>query len=156
MNRFSLKPAIATAFILFFCLNLYGQKKISRKDSVRQEKIKQGKMIFSQVVAPASAPETGFLLGSASALTFSTRPGDTLVKRSTIPLLAYLSVKGSYGAQSSAVLYFGSKIRWLNAIEFNHLVDNYWGVGYEVAVPLNRGRPRLNTRKTILTGILKF
>jgi len=96
-------------------------------------------MIFSQVFAPASAPETGFLLGSASAFTFSTHPGDTLIQRSVVPLIAYISVRGSYGAQSSAVFYFRNRIRWLNSIEFNHIVDNYWGVGYEAGYTVEQG-----------------
>jgi hypothetical protein len=135
-----LKPFLVSTLLFAFSLNLCAQKKISRRDSIRQEKINQGKMIFSQVVAPASAPETGFLIGSASALTFSTKPEDTLVQRSTISLIGYLSVKGSYGAQSNAVLYFKNKIRWLNSVEFNHIVDNYWGVGYIAGDTLEQGK----------------
>jgi hypothetical protein len=107
------------------------QKKLNKKDSIRNEKIRQGKLIFSEVVIPASAPETGFLLGSASAFTFSLDRADTTLQRSSVPLIAYVSVRGAVGFQSDANLLFKNKIRWLNSMEFNHIVDNYWGVGYE-------------------------
>jgi hypothetical protein len=139
LNQLLFKIFFAAGLLSIFLLPAYGQKKISKRDSIRQEKIRHGKMIFSQVVAPASAPETGFLLGSASAFTFSTHPKDTLVQRSVVPLIAYVSVRGSYGAQSSAVFYFKNKLRWLNSIEFNHIVDNYWGVGYEAGSTIEQG-----------------
>lgn len=110
---------------------LFSQNKISRKDSIRNEKIRQGKFLFSQVVLPASAPETGFLLGSASAFTFSLDKSDTALQRSSVPIIAYISVRGAVGFSSDANLLFKNKIRWLNSMEFNHINDNYWGVGYE-------------------------
>jgi hypothetical protein len=58
-------------------------------------------------------------------------PSDTALQRSSIPLIAYLSVRGAVGFQSDANLLFKNKIRWLNSMEFNHIVDNYWGVGFE-------------------------
>ncbi len=126
MRRFLL-----AALILAISATAHAQKKISRNDSIRNEKIRQGKLIFSQVVIPASAPETGFLLGSASAFTFSLNRADTMQQRSSVPFIAYASVRGAFGFQSDAVLLFKKKIRWLNSVEFNHIVDNYWGVGYE-------------------------
>jgi len=136
---FSFKFFLLFFLLVSFCSTGLAQKRSHRKDSIREEKIRQGKVIFSQVIAPASAPETGFLIGSASALTFSTAPKDSLVQRSAIPLIAYVSVRGSYGAQSNAVFYFKHKIRWLNSIEFNHLVDNYWGTGYDAGYTIEQG-----------------
>lgn len=141
MSRyFSLRFLLYSILLLVLSFSSFAQKKSHKRDSIREEKIRQGKAIFSEVVAPASAPETGFLIGSASALTFSTVPRDTNVQRSAIPLIAYVSVKGSYGAQSAAVLYFKNKIRWLNYAEFNHLVDNYWGTGYDSGYYIKQGR----------------
>lgn len=127
----SVRPLLLMALLFLICFQAQSQKKISRKDSIRNEKIRQGKLIFSEVVIPASAPETGFLLGSASAFTFSLDPSDTALQRSSVPLIAYVSVKGAVGFQSDANLLFKNKIRWLNSMQFNHIVDNYWGIGYE-------------------------
>src|SRR5688572_23359159 len=124
-------PFLLAALLFLISFQVYSQSKVSRKDSIRHEKIRQGKLIFSEVVIPASAPETGFLLGSASAFTFSLDPSDTALQRSSVPVIAYVSVRGAVGFQSDANLLFKKKIRWLNSIEFNHIVDNYWGVGYE-------------------------
>jgi hypothetical protein len=121
---------LATLF-LTVSIAVYGQAKLSRKDSIRNEKIRQGKLIFTEVIIPASAPETGLLLGSASAFTFSLDKNDTSLQRSSVPLIAYVSERGAVGFQSDANLLFKNKIRWLNSMEFNHIVDNYWGVGYE-------------------------
>lgn len=139
MKRYQLKRFILSACIILLSLSAVAQKKMSRRDSVREEKIKQGKLVFSQLVAPASAPETGFLLGSASAFTFTTNKKDTSVMRSTVPVIAYVSVKGSYGAQVASVLYFSNHWRWLNYAEFNHMVDNYWGTGYEAGSTREQG-----------------
>jgi hypothetical protein len=117
--------------IFTMSVTVHAQKKISRKDSIRNEKIRQGKFLFSEVVIPASAPETGLLIGSASAFTFSLDRNDTALQRSSVPLIAYVSVRGAFGFQSDANLLFKKKIRWLNSMEFNHIIDNYWGVGYE-------------------------
>src|SRR5688572_10028644 len=124
-------PFLLAALLFLISFQVYSQSKVSRKDSIRHEKIRQGKLIFSEVVIPASAPETGFLIGSASAFTFSLDRSDTSLQRSSVPLIAYVSVRGAVGFQSDANLLFKNKIRWLNSMEFNHIVDNYWGIGYE-------------------------
>lgn len=134
-----MKHLLLAVLIVTMGLPGFAQKKMSRRDSVRNEKIRQGKLIFSEVVIPASAPETGFLLGSASAFTFSLDPSDTLLQRSSIPVIAYISVKGAFGFSSDAVLLFKKKIRWLNSTEFNHIIDNYWGVGYEAGSTVEQG-----------------
>ncbi|MFZ2906622.1 MAG: hypothetical protein WAZ98_10510 [Cyclobacteriaceae bacterium] len=117
--------------LLFFSFQVFSQVKISRKDSIRSEKIRQGKFLFSQVLLPASAPETGFLLGSASAFTFTLDKSDSALQRSSVPIIAYVSVRGAVGFSSDGNLFFKKKIRWLNSIEFNHIIDNYWGVGFD-------------------------
>lgn len=104
--------------VLLFAVgtSAFAQKKISRKDSIRNEKIRQGKMVFSQAILPGSAPETGFLVGSVSAFTFTMDPSDTLLQRSSIPVVAYVSVRGAVGFLSEANILFKKKIRWLNSI----------------------------------------
>ena len=126
------------AFFFLLSVQTNAQKKISRKDSIRNEKIRQGKMVFSQVVLPGSAPETGFLAGSVSAFTFTMDPSDTSLQRSSVPVVAYVSVRGAVGFLSEANLLFKRKIRWLNSIRFNHVVDNYWGVGYDAGSSIDR------------------
>lgn len=126
-----MRRLLFATLIFTMSVTVHAQKKISRKDSIRNEKIRQGKFLFSEVVIPASAPETGLLIGSASAFTFSLDRNDTALQRSSVPLIAYVSVRGAFGFQSDANLLFKKKIRWLNSMEFNHIIDNYWGVGYE-------------------------
>ena len=132
-------PYLLLTLIFLLVINSFGQSKKSRKDSIRQEKISQGKLVFSQVGAPGYGPETGFLLGSASVFTFSTSPADTTVTRSTIPLVAFISITGSYGVKSYGVLEFKKKWRWMNNFEYTHMVDNYWGTGYEDGSSLEQG-----------------
>jgi hypothetical protein len=130
---------ILVAFALTLITSVHAQNKSSRKDSIRNEKIRQGKLLFSQVVIPASAPETGFLIGSVSAFTFSLDPTDSTLQRSSVPLIGYASVRGAFGLQIDAVLFFKKKIRVLNYLEFNHITDHYWGVGYEAGSTVKQG-----------------
>lgn len=135
-----MRRLLLATLILTLSVTIQAQNKSSRKDSLRNEKIRQGKLIFSAVVIPASAPETGFLLGSASAFTFSLDRTDSTLQRSSIPVIAYASVRGAFGFQSNAVLLFKKKIRWMNFMGFNHITDNYWGVGYEAGNTIKRGK----------------
>jgi hypothetical protein len=133
-----IRPPVLVALFFFICAQAYAQKKINRKDSIRNEKIRQGKMVFSQAILPGSAPETGFLVGSISAFTFTMDPSDTSLQRSSVPIVAYVSVRGAVGFLSEGNILFKKKIRWLNSIRFNHVVDNYWGVGYEAGSSIER------------------
>jgi hypothetical protein len=151
-DLFFVRRFFLAALFLTVSITLYGQAKLSRKDSIRNEKIRQGKLIFSEVVIPASAPETGFLLGSASAFTFSLDKRDTALQRSSVPLIAYVSVRGAVGFQSDANLLFKKKIRWLNSIEFNRIVDNYWGVGYEAESTVEQSEDSTQYTKIIFAG----
>lgn len=128
---------LATLFLIL-SIAVFGQNKISRKDSIRNEKIRHGKMVFSQVFLPGSAPETGFLVGSVSAFTFTMDRSDTSLQRSAVPIVAYVSVRGAVGFLSEGNLLYKRKIRWLNSIRFNHVVDNYWGVGYDAGSSMER------------------
>jgi hypothetical protein len=130
-----MRPLILTALFFIFSLHTYSQ---NRKDSIRSEKIRQGKMVFSQAILPGSAPETGFLVGSISAFTFTMDPSDTSLQRSSVPIVAYVSVRGAVGFLSEANVLFKRRIRLLNSIRFNHVVDNYWGVGYEAGSSIER------------------
>jgi outer membrane protein assembly factor BamA len=130
---------VGAMMLMGLCPAMSQHRKSTVRDSVRQAKIKQGKLLFSQVLLPASSPETGFLVGSASAFTFSTNRTDSTLQRSTVPVIAYASVRGSYGFQSNAVFNFRNGFRWLNYIEFNHLVDNYWGTGYAAGASVTQG-----------------
>lgn len=109
------------------------QQKLSRKEK-RAEKVAQGKFMAFPFAAPAYTPELGPTLVGAVMMSFKTKPGDSLIQRSSTPINIGVSTRGSYFFNSIISTYwFEDKMRIFGELRFRNTPDHYWGVGYENA-----------------------
>lgn len=132
-------------FILFLLMsigyNLFAQSdSLSKKENrkiKKQLKVEQGKPLLTPLAGPAYTPELGFTLAGGFMLSYKTNPKDSLIQRSSSPIM--------FGASSTGALFFSTivssywfedKLRIYADIWFKDMPDHYWGVGYENA--LNR------------------
>ncbi len=70
------------------------QAKPTRKQK-KEQRIKDGKMVISPYIAPAYSPELEFAISGGALVTFSTKPSDTLLTRSSVPVAFTVSSNGS-------------------------------------------------------------
>jgi hypothetical protein len=98
----------------------------------KQHKIEQGKPMILPLAGPAYTPELQFTLAGGIMVSFKTNPKDTLIQRSSSPIMLGVSSTGAY--------FFGTKItsfwkqdKWriYADINFKDMPDNYYGTGYD-------------------------
>ena len=123
--------------LLISCFRSYSQElskeeKKERKKAKRQEKIDQGKLMITPLAGPAYTPELEFTIAGGVMLSFKTNPKDSLIQRSSSPLMI--------GISSTGAVFFGTKLtsfwkqdKWriYADINFKDMPDNYFGVGYD-------------------------
>ena len=107
-------------------------EKKARKDSTKQEKVRQGKYLVSPLIVPAYTPELGGMIAVGALQSFKTNKSDSLIQRSSFPITAGYTTTG-------AVVFMGiltthwwqDKMRIYGDYWYKDMPDNYWGVGYE-------------------------
>lgn len=110
------------------------EQKKAKKDSIKQDKIDQGKFIMTPVAAPAYTPELGGLIAVGGLFTFKTNPLDTNIQRSSFPTTLGLSTTGAIVFQGKLTSYWmQDKLRIYSDLWYKNMPDNYWGVGYDKA-----------------------
>ena len=106
-------------------------KKALRK-AKKEQKIKEGKLMITPLAGPAYTPELEFTLAGGVMLSFKTNPTDSLIQRSSSPLML--------GVSSTGAVFFGTRFtsfwkqdtwRIYADINFKDMPDNYYGVGYD-------------------------
>ena len=121
-------------------------KKAVRK-AKREQKIKEGKLMVTPLAGPAYTPELEFTLAGGVMLSFKTNPSDSLIQRSSSPVML--------GVSSTGAIFFGTKFtsfwkqdtwRIYADINFKDMPDNYYGVGYDDG--LNTPRSDTTTKYT--------
>jgi hypothetical protein len=110
---------------------------LSRKEirkQKRQLKIEQGKPLLTPLAGPAYTPELEFTLAGGFLLSYKTNPRDSLIQRSSSPLMFGVSSTGAYFFSSIVSTYWlEDKLRIYGDIWFKNMPDHYWGAGYESA-----------------------
>jgi hypothetical protein len=122
------------------------KSSVSRKDSIRKQeevrkptrkeikaqRIQDGKMVMTPYIAPVYSPELEFAISGGALVTFSTKPGDTLLTRSSVPVAFTISSNGSMLLTSYWTTFFlSNKLLLTGIFQFRDLADHYYGVGYE-------------------------
>ena len=132
-----LLPGLTLAFILSG--NLWAQeaskeeKKAIRK-ARKQEKIESGKLMITPLAGPAYTPELGFTIAGGIMTSFKTNKSDTLIQRSSAPLMIGVSSTGAFFFQSKwTTFWLEDKLRIYIDANFKTMPDHYWGIGYEAA-----------------------
>jgi outer membrane protein assembly factor BamA len=137
------KKLLLTLFslCLFYCctFSLVAQelskdeKKAARK-ARKQEKINSGKLMITPLAGPAYTPELGFTIAGGIMTSFKTNVNDSLIQRSSAPIMLGVSSTGAYFVQTKwTTFWLQDKMRIYADINFKNMPDNYWGVGYDAA-----------------------
>ncbi len=144
------------------------QVPLSRKQK-KEQRIKEGKTVISPYIAPAYSPELEFAISGGALVTFSTKPSDTLLTRSSVPVAFTISSNGSKLLTSYWTTFFLSNDLLLTGIfQFRDLADHYFGVGYENGLNTDfpdsthykrrywqlYGKPMWKTSKTLYMGFI--
>lgn len=135
---------IFSFFLIIFNLSYAQDKNKEERKSIRkakrQEKIDKGKLMITPLAGPAYTPELGLTLAGGVMISFKTNPQDTLIQRSSSPIMAGITTTGAYfiGTKLST-FWFKDKLRIYADINFKDMPDNYWGVGYEEGYTTKKG-----------------
>jgi len=98
----------------------------------KQLKVEQGKILFTPLAGPAYTPELGFTVAGGFMLSYKTNPDDSLIQRSSSPIMFGVSSTGGVFASSIVSTYWlQDKLRIYADIWYKDMPDHYWGVGYE-------------------------
>lgn len=135
---------IFSFFLIIFNLSYAQDKNKEERKSIRKakrkEKIDKGKLMITPLAGPAYTPELGLTLAGGVMISFKTNPQDTLIQRSSSPIMAGITTTGAYfiGTKLST-FWFKDKLRIYADINFKDMPDNYWGVGYEEGYTTKKG-----------------
>nr|WP_321453286.1 BamA/TamA family outer membrane protein [uncultured Carboxylicivirga sp.] len=108
-------------------------------DSLRFAKIENKNFRIMPYVAPSYTPETEFLLTAGGLITFKTQKWNKLLNRSSIPFSFGYSSTGAITINIQNVIYFtDDKLRTIGEFIYKDMPDNYWGVGYDNGVDIEK------------------
>lgn len=108
-------------------------KKEVRK-AKKSWKIENGKPMFLPLIGPAYTPEMGFTIAGGTMISFKTNPKDSLIQRSSSPVMLGLTSTGGYFASSIVTTYWlQDKLRINGDFWIKNMPDHYFGVGYDDA-----------------------
>lgn len=108
------------------------EEKKTTRAARKQYKIDHGKWMVMPLAGPAYTPEMGGVLAAGIMTSFKTNPDDSLIQRSSLPIM--------FGGSTTGAVFFSSvlssywledKMRIYGDFWFKDMPDNYWGVGYQ-------------------------
>jgi hypothetical protein len=117
------------------------EKKAQRK-AKKEEKIKSGKLMVTPLAGPAYTPELGFTIAGGIMTSFKTNPSDSLIQRSSAPIMLGFTSTGAYFIQTKwTTFWLNDKLRIYSDLNYKNMPYNYWDIGYRLTV-----QPRMNLR----------
>ena len=125
--------------LIFFSESIMAQEitreeKKEKRRAKKQEKIESGKLMITPLAGPAYTPELGFTIAGGIMTSFKTNPSDSMIQRSSVPIMLGVSSTGAYFLQTKwTTFWLRDKLRIYSDLNFKNMPDNYWGVGYENA-----------------------
>lgn len=131
--------SVIMSMLFLFSLSSYAQdltkeEKKAIKLAKKQEKIEKGKLMVTPLAGPAYTPELGFTLAGGIMTSFKTDKSDTIIQRSSAPIMLGVSSTGAYFVQTKwTTFWLEDKMRIYSDLNFKDMPDNYYGVGYEKA-----------------------
>ena len=109
------------------------EKKAARK-ARKEEKIKSGKLMITPLAGPAYTPELGFTIAGGIMTSFKTDKSDSLIQRSSAPIMLGFTSTGAYFFQSKwTTFWLNDILRIYSDLNYKNMPDNYWGIGYDAA-----------------------
>ena len=98
----------------------------------REWKVENGRPLLTPLVGPAYTPEMGFTVAGGIMLSYKTNPKDSLIARSSSPIMLGVTSTGGLFASSIVSSYwFEDKLRIYGDFVYKNMPDNYYGVGYD-------------------------
>jgi outer membrane protein assembly factor BamA len=123
--------------LIFFSESITAQEltreeKKEKRKAKKQEKIDSGKLMVTPLAGPAYTPELGFTIAGGIMTSFKTNRSDSLIQRSSVPIMLGVSSTGAYFVQTKwTTFWLQDKLRIYSDLNFKNMPDNYWGVGYD-------------------------
>ncbi|MFN8255919.1 MAG: BamA/TamA family outer membrane protein [Bacteroidales bacterium] len=133
---FSFSGLILAIFLTstVFAQELSKEEKKAARKAKKQEKIESGKLMITPLAGPAYTPELGFTLAGGIMTSFKTNKSDSLIQRSSAPIMLGITSTGAYFIQSKwTTFWLHDNLRIYSDLNFKQMPDNYWGVGYDAA-----------------------
>ena len=126
-------------FILALLLALPSQAQeqdtLTRKEERKAKKAwkeEHGKLMVTPLVGPAFTPEMGFTVAGGIMMSFKTNPEDSLIQRSSSPVMLGITSTGGFFASSIVTTYWlKDKLRINGDFWIKDMPDNYFGLGYD-------------------------
>jgi outer membrane protein assembly factor BamA len=116
------------------------EEKKARRKAKKQEKIDKGKLMIMPLAGPAYTPEMEFTLAGGIMISFKTNPKDSLIQRSSAPVMLGVSSTGAYFFGTKFTSFWKQdKLRIYADLNFKNMPDNYWGVGYQEGYTTEKG-----------------
>ena len=113
------------------------QDTLSKKEERKAKKVwkeEHGKLMVTPLVGPAYTPEMGFTVAGGIMMSFKTNPEDSLIQRSSTPVMLGITSNGGFFASSIVTTYWlKDKLRINGDIWIKQMPDNYFGIGYDNA-----------------------
>lgn len=112
----------------------FSQSAKEKRKARKALKIKEGKPLITPLAGPAYTPELGFTLAGGVMISYKTNPADSLIQRSSTPVMfGVSSTKAVFANTKITSFWLHDKLRIYADLIFKKMPDNYWGVGYEKA-----------------------
>lgn len=116
------------------------EEKKEAKKAKKQQKIDEGKLMIMPLAGPAYTPELKLTIAATAMISFKTNPKDSLIQRSSTPIVLGGSSTGAFfGSSVISTFWFEDKMRIYGDFWFKDMPDNYWGVGYDAARNTEKG-----------------
>jgi len=132
---------ILSAFIIInisftaFSQNTDTLSWIQRVKKNRAIKEKEGRLLLTPLVGPAYTPELQFTLAGGFMMSYKTNRFDSLIQRSSSPIMIGISSTGAFFVNSKLTSFWlQDKLRIYGDFVYKDMPDNYWGVGYDKAL----------------------
>jgi len=108
---------------------------LTKKDirqTKRAWKVENGRPLVTPLIGPAYTPEMGFTVAGGIMLSYKTNPKDSLIARSSSPvMLGVTSTGGLFASSIVSSYWFQDKLRIYGDFVYKDMPDNYFGVGYD-------------------------
>lgn len=105
------------------------------KDSIKAQKVAEGRSLISPLIAPGYTTELGAFLAVGGLWSFKTNRDDDKIQRSSMPFtLSYTSTGAIVFNAKPTTFWLADKLRIDADIWYKNMPDNYWGVGAENAI----------------------
>lgn len=119
------------------------------KNEKKTERFESGVPIVSPFIMPASTPEMGFIISAGALLSFKTKRNNAYLSHSTLPVSLGISPQGAFFASGFLTTYWiDNFIRFSVDGWYKNRDDNYWGVGMDNALEINKGRETTSYHNT--------